>query len=240
MPAGNAYPSGHLVPSSFFRTCLCSNCWDKFSRTCRVFSRLFSFNTFSISLTTLRWSLGRKPRPRTTVKIHCDTEVTTSSQNSNMTTVPTSAGVTTAGGGGTSGAQTTQGGSNQTTAGATNQTTAAASGSSVSLTTPPTSGAQTSVTQPQTSSGTCKCQLFNISKLKAWVHYCVSSVIFLVSDCVLQTVSHNIHMKSRHQYIFIMYFGRICMLQAWKVCGGGGDLVTVRLFLFSLFCPAYI
>ena len=42
MPAGNAYPSGHLVPSPFFGTCLCSNCLDQFSRTCRVFSLDFS------------------------------------------------------------------------------------------------------------------------------------------------------------------------------------------------------
>ena len=26
-------------------TCLCSNCWDQFYRTCRVFSRLFTLNT---------------------------------------------------------------------------------------------------------------------------------------------------------------------------------------------------
>ena len=28
-----------------FGTCLCSNCWDKFSRICRVVSRLFALNT---------------------------------------------------------------------------------------------------------------------------------------------------------------------------------------------------
>ena len=28
-----------------FGTCLCSNCWDQFSRTCRVFSRLFTVDT---------------------------------------------------------------------------------------------------------------------------------------------------------------------------------------------------
>ena len=42
IPAGNAYPSGHLVPSPLLGTCLCSNCWDQFPRTCRVFSRLFT------------------------------------------------------------------------------------------------------------------------------------------------------------------------------------------------------
>ena len=41
MPAGNAYPSGHLVPPPFF-TCLCSNCWDQIPRTCHVFTRLFT------------------------------------------------------------------------------------------------------------------------------------------------------------------------------------------------------
>ena len=45
MPAGNAYPSGHLVPSPFFWTCLCSNCWDQIPRTCHVFIRLFTLNT---------------------------------------------------------------------------------------------------------------------------------------------------------------------------------------------------
>ena len=33
-----AYPSGHLVPY------LCSNCWDQFSRTCLICSRLFTLN----------------------------------------------------------------------------------------------------------------------------------------------------------------------------------------------------
>ena len=28
-----------------FGTCLCSNCWDQFSRTCQVFSRLVTLNT---------------------------------------------------------------------------------------------------------------------------------------------------------------------------------------------------
>ena len=45
MTAGNAYPSGHLVPSPHFGTCLCSNWWDQIPRTCRVFSRLFTLNT---------------------------------------------------------------------------------------------------------------------------------------------------------------------------------------------------
>ena len=44
MQVGNAYLSGRHVPS-FFGTCLCSNCWDQFSQTCRVISRLFIFNT---------------------------------------------------------------------------------------------------------------------------------------------------------------------------------------------------
>ena len=30
-----------------FGTCLCSNCWDQIPRTCHVFTRLFSWNTFS-------------------------------------------------------------------------------------------------------------------------------------------------------------------------------------------------
>ena len=29
MQAENAYPSGHLVPSPVFATCLCSNCWEQ-------------------------------------------------------------------------------------------------------------------------------------------------------------------------------------------------------------------
>ena len=29
----------------FFGTCLCSNCWDQISRTCHVFTRLFTLNT---------------------------------------------------------------------------------------------------------------------------------------------------------------------------------------------------
>ena len=45
MPAGNAYPSGHLVPSPHFGTYLCSNCWDQIPRTCHVFTRLFTSNT---------------------------------------------------------------------------------------------------------------------------------------------------------------------------------------------------
>ena len=45
MPAGNAYPSGHLVPSPHFGTCLCSNCWDQIPRTCHVFTQLFTSNT---------------------------------------------------------------------------------------------------------------------------------------------------------------------------------------------------
>ena len=45
MPAGNACPSGHLVPSPHFGTCLCSNCWDQIPRTCHVFTRLFTSNT---------------------------------------------------------------------------------------------------------------------------------------------------------------------------------------------------
>ena len=45
MPAGNAYPSGHLVPSHHCGTCLCSNCWDQIPRTCHVFTRLFTSNT---------------------------------------------------------------------------------------------------------------------------------------------------------------------------------------------------
>ena len=45
MPAGNAYPSGHLVPSPHCGTCMCSNCWDQIPRTCHVFTRLFTSNT---------------------------------------------------------------------------------------------------------------------------------------------------------------------------------------------------
>ena len=45
MPAGNAYPSGHLVPTHHCGTCLCSNCWDQIPRTCHVFTRLFTSNT---------------------------------------------------------------------------------------------------------------------------------------------------------------------------------------------------
>ena len=45
MPAGNAYPSGHLVPSPRVRTCLCSNCLDHIPRTRHVFTLLFILNT---------------------------------------------------------------------------------------------------------------------------------------------------------------------------------------------------
>ena len=45
MPAGNAYPSGHLVPSPFLGPCLCSNCWDQIPRTCHFFTRFFTSNT---------------------------------------------------------------------------------------------------------------------------------------------------------------------------------------------------
>ena len=38
-----AYPSGHLVPP-LLGTCLCSNCWDQFHQTCRIFSRLYILN----------------------------------------------------------------------------------------------------------------------------------------------------------------------------------------------------
>ena len=34
MPAGNANPSGYLVPSRSFGTCFCSNCWDQILRIC--------------------------------------------------------------------------------------------------------------------------------------------------------------------------------------------------------------
>ena len=53
MPAGNAYPSGHLVPSHHSGTWLCSNCWDQIPRTCHVFTRFFTSNIpwyFSILL----------------------------------------------------------------------------------------------------------------------------------------------------------------------------------------------
>ena len=44
MPAVNAYPSGHLVPSHHCWTWLCSN-WDQIPRVCHVFTRLFTSNT---------------------------------------------------------------------------------------------------------------------------------------------------------------------------------------------------
>ena len=37
-PAGNTYPSRHLILSSLLGTCLCSNCWNQFNQTCRIFS----------------------------------------------------------------------------------------------------------------------------------------------------------------------------------------------------------
>ena len=45
LQAGNAYPSGHLVLSPFFGTCLCSSCWDQIPRTCHVFTRFVTLNT---------------------------------------------------------------------------------------------------------------------------------------------------------------------------------------------------
>ena len=54
MTAGNAYPSGHLVPSSPLGTCLCSNCWYQLSWNCRVFLDftpwIVPLGTFSILL----------------------------------------------------------------------------------------------------------------------------------------------------------------------------------------------
>ena len=44
MPAGNAYPSRHQVPSPHLWTCLRSNCWDQIHRACHVFTRLFTSN----------------------------------------------------------------------------------------------------------------------------------------------------------------------------------------------------
>ena len=38
-------PFQNLVPSPCLGTGVCSNCWDQFSRTCRVFSQLFTLNT---------------------------------------------------------------------------------------------------------------------------------------------------------------------------------------------------
>ena len=45
MPDENAYLSGHLIPSPHFGTCLFSKCGDKSSRTCHVFTWLFTSNT---------------------------------------------------------------------------------------------------------------------------------------------------------------------------------------------------
>ena len=56
MPAGNAYPSGHLVPSPRLGTCLCSDCWNQFSRTCIAFldfSPWMPLDTLSIWLYNL-------------------------------------------------------------------------------------------------------------------------------------------------------------------------------------------
>ena len=44
-----------------FETCLCSNCWDQISRTCRVFTRLFTLNTpiWNLNFKSLKkWVLG--------------------------------------------------------------------------------------------------------------------------------------------------------------------------------------
>ena len=41
MSAGNAYPSEHLVSSLIMGL---ANCWERFSRTCRVFSQLLTLN----------------------------------------------------------------------------------------------------------------------------------------------------------------------------------------------------
>ena len=45
MPAGNTYPSRHLVPYPPFQTCLWSICWDQIPRTCHVFTRFFTLKT---------------------------------------------------------------------------------------------------------------------------------------------------------------------------------------------------
>ena len=59
-------------PDTWFRplfgACLCSNCWDQFSRTCRVFSLIFTLNTpqyfldFALSLCYLQHCDKRKSR----------------------------------------------------------------------------------------------------------------------------------------------------------------------------------
>ena len=46
MPAGNAYLSGYLVPSTLFGTCLCSYCWNQIPGTCHVFTQIFTLNTW--------------------------------------------------------------------------------------------------------------------------------------------------------------------------------------------------
>ena len=45
MPAGNAYPSGHLVPSPILGLANAPIVWDQILRTCHVFTRLFTSNT---------------------------------------------------------------------------------------------------------------------------------------------------------------------------------------------------
>ena len=64
MPVGNAYPSGHLAPSSNFGTCFCSTCWDQIPRACHVFTRLCTSNslgTFSNVLWISNISLHFSP-----------------------------------------------------------------------------------------------------------------------------------------------------------------------------------
>ena len=45
MPAGNAYPSGHLLPSPFFGLACAPIVWDQIPLTCHVCTRLFILNT---------------------------------------------------------------------------------------------------------------------------------------------------------------------------------------------------
>ena len=53
-PAGNAYPSGHLVPS-LIGTSVWPICWDKFSQTRRVFFRFLILNISRYFLSQFRF-----------------------------------------------------------------------------------------------------------------------------------------------------------------------------------------
>ena len=61
IPAGNAYPSVHLVPS-LFGTCLCSNCKNISPELAVSFSWLFTLNIGTFSVLLVKYTTQKKFR----------------------------------------------------------------------------------------------------------------------------------------------------------------------------------